>query len=279
MNRGNHTTQLAGEAVLYEDNHLLVINKPAGVATMGAETGEPTIHAMATAYLKHKYNKPGNVFVGIVSRLDAMTTGVLVLARTSKAASRLSTQFAGGGHPSDASKNRKRKASDAAQKLYLAIVQGDWSDSGLSDSGTLVDMVWKDDAAHRMRVARAKRTDTQRAEMKYAVLGRMADRTMLAIRLVTGRKHQIRLQLADRGHPIIGDRKYGADVAFKLGVALHSWQLLITHPTRATPLRFVAPLPDFWGNLAGIAGEADAQQTIAQALDWTTDTPVTQNST
>lgn len=232
--------------VIYEDNHLLVVDKPAGMPTMGAESGVTTVHQWAADYLKRKYNKPGNVFVGIVSRLDRLTSGVLVLARTSKAASRLSIQFGGPG--------KSKKVSSKAQKLYLAVVEGDpLNDSDWPISGSLVDFVWKDDGAHRMRVARGKRDDAQEARLQYCLLDRSQSQSLVAVRLLTGRKHQIRLQFADRGHPILGDQKYGSSRKFPSGVALHSWQLLITHPTKEHALRFHAPIPVAWNQVGPVA--------------------------
>lgn len=225
--------------ILYEDNHLLVVDKPAGMPTMGAEQGVQTVHGWATGYLKQRYQKPGNVFVGIVSRLDRLTTGVLVLARTSKAASRLSIQFGGPG--------KSKKVSTRAEKLYLAMLQGDLvNDSGLATSGTLTDSIWKDDAAHRMRVDRRQRSDAQEARLEYMVIDASTTQTLVAVRLLTGRKHQIRLQFADRGHPVLGDRKYGSTTDFPCGVALHSWRLVIGHPTKSDQMLFQAPIPACW---------------------------------
>jgi 23S rRNA pseudouridine1911/1915/1917 synthase len=225
--------------VLYEDNHLLVVDKPAGMPTMGAEQNVLTVHAWAVDYLRRRYDKPGKVFVGIVSRLDSLTSGVLVLARTSKAASRLSIQFGGPG--------KHKKVSRPAEKLYLALVEGDLEkQSGLSRSGVLSDLVFKDDAAHRMRVAKGPRRDGKQASLEYCIAGKTESATLVAVRLVTGRKHQIRLQFSDRGHPILGDRKYGAKQTFPVGLALHSWRLLITHPTKSTPMQWTAALPDSW---------------------------------
>ena len=225
--------------VLYEDNHLLVVNKPAGIATMGAENGEPSVHGWACDYLRKKYNKPGKVFVGVVSRLDSVTSGVLVLARTSKAAARLSIQFGGPG--------KHKKVSTRAKKLYLAVIAGDpQPDAGLADRGTLADRVWKDDRAMRMRTAKSSRPDAKEARLEYELVRQTRDATLVAVRLLTGRKHQIRLQFADRGHPIVGDDKYGSREAFSSGVALHSWRLLMTHPTTEQPLEFTAELPEPW---------------------------------
>ncbi|MEO1528848.1 MAG: RluA family pseudouridine synthase, partial [Planctomycetota bacterium] len=225
--------------VLYEDNHLLVVNKPAGLATMGAQSGEASVHQWACDYLRKKYNKPGNVFVGVVSRLDAKTTGTLVLARTSKAASRLSIQFGGPG--------KHKKVSTKAVKIYLAVVEGHLEhDSRLTATGTLIDSVWKDETAMRMRTATSPREDAKEARLEYELLHQSADAALVAVRLATGRKHQIRLQFADRGHPILGDRKYGSRVAFPSGVALHSWRLLISHPTTEERMELTAELPQAW---------------------------------
>ena len=248
--------------VLYEENHLLVVDKPAGMPTMGADPGVPTVHRWATEYLKQRYHKPCNVFVGIVSRLDSMTTGVLVLARTSKAASRLSIQFGGPG--------KSKKVSRGAQKLYLAMVAGDLeSDAGFFRSGTLIDSVWKDDRAHRMRVDHGARADAQQARLKYCVIQRWPSRTLVAVRLLTGRKHQIRLQFADRGHPILGDRKYGSVDSFPEGVALHSWHLLITHPTTEQPLRFCASVPQQWQQTwPSLPTESLMESILEHQVDW-----------
>ncbi len=212
--------------ILYEDNHLLVVNKPAGIATMGAESG-PTIHSLAADYLKRAYNKPGKAFVGIVSRLDSMTSGVLVLTKTSKAAARLSKQFAA--------------KSAEVTKVYLAAI-----DSPLPrDNGEWVDWVCKDDRAHRMRIV-SESGDAKEARLRYVTIGGEQDYCVIAIQLLTGRKHQIRVQLADRGHPVIGDRKYGSERRFSLGVALHSWRLQLLHPTLRESMWFAADPPNSW---------------------------------
>lgn len=214
--------------ILYEDNHLLVVNKPVGIATMGAEAG-PTIHSLAADYLKQAYGKPGKAFVGVVSRLDAMTSGVLVLARTSKAASRLSSQFA-------------QRSGGGTDKIYLAAVEGSLSEL----EGELQDHVLKDDAAHRMRVVGQTVDGAKEARLRYC---RLLDRegvSVVAVRLLSGRKHQIRLQFADRGYPVLGDRKYGATTRFFSAIALHSWRLRIVHPTKRTPMWFRADPPPTW---------------------------------
>jgi len=216
--------------VLFEDNHLLVLNKPAELATMGALPGEPTAVAWSAEYLKRRYNKPGNVFVGVVSRLDSFVTGVLVLARTSKAASRLTEQF------------RERQTS----KLYYACVEGQIIEPTWK---TISCHIAKNDAAHRMVIVPPTARDAQPASLQLRSLASTTNRSLLEINLLTGRKHQIRLQLSEAGHPIIGDTKYNATSKFPRGIALHSYQLTIAHPTLRTPMTFTAPVPTTWRTL------------------------------
>lgn len=220
--------------VLYEDNHLLIVNKPAHLATMGdADAG--SLHRWACDYVRVKYAKPGRVFIGIVSRLDAMTTGAIVLARTSKAASRLTPQFAD-------------HSGKGAIKTYLVGVQGRIAEP----SGVWIDDVFKDDLAHRMRVVARDCTavpaEIRRAELQFRVFryDRDQDRTFAAVRLLTGRKHQIRVQFAARGHAILGDRKYDAAGSWPDAIALHSYELSIVHPTLTKRIRVTAPLPRSW---------------------------------
>lgn len=219
--------------VLYEDNHLLVINKPAGLPTQGALAGEPSVVEVAKDYIARKYNKPGNVYLGVVSRLDRLVSGVLVLARTSKAAARLTEQF------------RER----STEKTYWAVVEKAPS----KPCDTLIDWLAKDDAAHRMRVVAAHLPGAQRAELAYKVLKPLPPAALLEVLLETGRKHQIRLQLAAMGCPIVGDTKYGAQASrlayFQRAIALHARSLSIEHPTLKTQLRWTAPLPAEWAKL------------------------------
>jgi 23S rRNA pseudouridine1911/1915/1917 synthase len=241
---------MAALNILYEDNHLLVVNKPAGIATMGAVSG-PTVHSMAEDYLKTTYHKPGRAYVGVVSRLDAVTSGVIVLARTSKAASRLSAQFAAG-------------APDRVSKIYFAAVTGKLERA----QDELVDFVRKDDRAQRMRVVGESAQGAREARLRYLVLGRQRDLSIVAVQLLSGRKHQIRLQFADRGHAIVGDRKYGSTRNFTTGVALHSWRLKISHPTKGDAMWFQADPPDSWKSLRTmLANPVEIRSRIAQAFD------------
>jgi 23S rRNA pseudouridine1911/1915/1917 synthase len=212
--------------VLYEDNHLLVVNKPAGIATMGTAAGTPSMVTLAKQYLKQQYQKPGNVYLGVVSRLDSLVSGVLVFARTSKAAARLSKQF------------RDRQT----QKQYWAIVSG----TPQPKQGELVHWMFKDESQQRMAVSRKKSADAQEARLKYQTVRAFPQATLLEVELLTGRKHQIRVQLAEAGHPILGDRKYGSQATFPAGIALHARILVIEHPTLKQSMTFNATLPKAW---------------------------------
>lgn len=212
--------------IIHIDNHLLVVNKPAPLTTQGAAEGEDSLVARARAYLKREFDKPGNVYVGVVSRLDAFVTGVVVLARTSKAADRLTKQFADG----------------TAYKRYRALVAAPPSPA----KSDCIDWLRKDEATHRVVVCNENATGAKRAELRYAVLGTHEGMTALDIELLTGRKHQIRVQLAHRGYPIVGDRKYGSRREFPQGIALHATQLSIEHPVTKKPMSFTAPLPKYW---------------------------------
>jgi 23S rRNA pseudouridine1911/1915/1917 synthase len=243
--------------ILYEDNHLLAINKPAMLPTMGVAEDRPSLLAAAKHYIRKKYNKPGNVYLGIVSRLDAPVTGAVLLARTSKAAGRLSQQF------------RERDV----EKVYWAIVEGNMEPA----EGTLVDFLRKDERHRRMHVAQWNAPGAQRAELNYRSVmrdqptGRQGNKektiervspfppfslspcltsaSFLEVRPLTGRKHQIRLQLAHAGFPILGDRKYGSLQPFSVGIALHSRRLVIVHPVSKMQLEIEAPLPASWKTL------------------------------
>jgi len=211
--------------VLYEDNHLLVIDKPPGMASQGARPGEPSAVVWAKDYLKNKYAKPGNVFVGVVSRLDRDVSGVLVFARTSKAAARLSEQF------------RDRTVT----KTYWAIVEG-------TPPPLLrcVDHMESDERAGRMAIVPADDGGGREAALSLRTLAKRSGLSFVEIELETGRKHQIRLQLASRGWPVVGDRKYGGRRKFAAGIALHARRIVLRHPTRPESIVVEAPRPAAW---------------------------------
>jgi 23S rRNA pseudouridine1911/1915/1917 synthase len=233
------TAPLNPAEVLFEDNHLLVINKRAGLVTQGAAAGEPSLYELAKDYIRIKYNKPGNVYLGIVSRLDAMTSGVIVVARTSKAAARLNQQF------------RDR----IPKKIYWAIVGTNANDQPIADAGALENSMFKDESAHRMRCVKSIAhsnsnrvpKDAKMARLSWKVLGRHRDQSLLAVELETGRKHQIRCQLAAASFPILGDVKYGSSDPFGgPGIALHSKSIEFIHPTKKNMIQFDANVSDRW---------------------------------
>ena len=215
--------------VLYEDNHLLLVNKPAGLPTMGVQDDVPSLLSEARQYVRQKYNKPGNVYLGVVSRLDAPVSGVVLLARTSKAASRLTEQF----------RNR------TVEKTYWAIVAGRVNPG----RGTLHDHVRKDERHRRMHIASPQTPGSKEARLSYRTLCTLDDKTLLEVKLETGRKHQIRVQMAHRGHPIVGDRKYGSRQRFEPGIALHAYRLEFEHPVRHDWIKLVCPLPSSWAQM------------------------------
>jgi 23S rRNA pseudouridine1911/1915/1917 synthase len=212
--------------VLYEDNHLLAVLKPAGLPTMGTPGDRPTLLSVAKEYVKDRYNKPGNVYLGVVSRLDAPVTGVVLLARTSKAAARLTEQF------------RTR----AIEKSYWALVEGVVEPA----AANLVDWLAQDERHRRMHVVGPTMPGAKEARLSYRRLSQVSGGSLLAVTLETGRKHQIRLQLAEHGHPIIGDLKYGSRRRFPSGIALHARWLAVSHPTTGERIEFEAPLPEAW---------------------------------
>ena len=212
--------------VLYEDNHLLVVNKRANLPTMGVSPGKDSLASIAKTYLKTKYDKPGNAYLGVVSRLDAVVTGVVVLARTSKAAKRLTEQF----------------RHNEVDKEYWAVVE----QRPQPTSAQCIDWVCKNEQQRKMVVVQAGQPDAREARLRYSLLHEKRHGTALRVCLETGRKHQIRLQLSHRGCPILGDHKYGSQRNFTPGIALHARSLGLQHPVRKVQLEFLAPLPPSW---------------------------------
>ena len=210
--------------ILVEDNHVIVINKPAGLLSQGDRTGDETVVSSVKEYIRDKYQKPGNVYLGLVHRLDRPVSGAMILARTSKAARRLSAAFAQG----------------KAQKHYLALVQG-------TLEGTAR---WRDALIQDRRQSRVVGDDhpgAKPASLSWRALGHGGHHTLVLIRLETGRKHQIRCQFAHRGYPLLGDMRYGATREFDgRNLALHSYALEVPHPVKPVPILVKAPLPGTW---------------------------------
>jgi len=208
--------------VIYEDNHLLVVNKPAGQLVQGDQTGRTTLLEEAKDYLREKYHKPGNVFLGLVHRLDRPTSGVVVLARTSKAAARLSEEI------------RSRRP----RKIYWVMVAGE-----VPPEGQFVDRLERDEFTSRVVDA----PNGKEARLSYKLLNYAEGVSLVEVALETGRHHQIRVQFAHRGFPILGDRRYGSSRTFGQDIiALHAREMVIRHPTLGEEMRFVAEPGDAW---------------------------------
>ncbi|MDX1966454.1 MAG: RNA pseudouridine synthase [Planctomycetaceae bacterium] len=222
--------------ILLDDGPLLGILKPAGLLTQGTPGGIPTVEGWVKSHLKQKHQKPGNVYLGIPHRLDRPVSGVMVFARNSKAAARLAEQF------------RERQV----RKCYLCVVSGELPDR----TGTLCDWLLKDAAAAHVTVAPPETPAARRAELRYDVVAAHDGRSLVRIELLTGRMHQIRVQLASRGWPIVGDLQYGStievpltrsEVGFRSDVILlHAERLELRHPIRYDSVCLTAPLPEFW---------------------------------
>ena len=212
---------------LYEDNHLLVVNKPAGMLSQGDLSGDLDVLSAAKQIIKQRDNKPGNVFLGPVHRLDRPVSGVLLTAKTSKCASRLSSQF------------RERTMT----KIYWALVEG----MPKPAETELCHRLEKDPATRITRVVSGARG--KEARLRYRVLKAFEDTALLEVVLITGLSHQIRVQLSAEGHPVVGDRKYGSGRPFHPGaVALMSKSITFSHPTKKEPLTISADLPDSWSD-------------------------------
>ena len=204
--------------ILYEDNHIIVVLKPQNVPSQEDESKDKDMLTMVKEYIKEKYNKPGNVYVGLVHRLDRPTGGVMVFAKTSKAASRLSEQF----------KNNE------AEKTYFAIVTGNLK----SRQTKLIHYLLKDEVNNKVKVVPMSTQGSKRAELDYEALDSKENLHLLKVKLYTGRGHQIRVQLSTIGNPIYGDQKYGGENMPKANLNLFAVELKFYHPTTKEKMVF-----------------------------------------
>lgn len=207
--------------VIYEDNHIIVVEKPSGVPTQADESGVLDMQSLLKQYLKEKYNKPGNVFVGIVHRLDRNVGGIMVFAKTSKGASRLSEEI------------RSRRF----HKRYIAILDGVLD----KKEDVLEDYLLKDEKLNKVSVVHEGVGGAKYAKLDYKVIKASKDRTMVAINLHTGRAHQIRVQFASRGHALIGDTKYGKIKGDR--ILLWAYEIEFKHPVKDEIVKF-SLMPD-----------------------------------
>jgi 23S rRNA pseudouridine1911/1915/1917 synthase len=226
--------------VLYEDNHCLVVDKPAGLLTQGVPPGVPTLEGMVRSYLKDKYHKAGNVYLGIPHRLDRPVSGVILFARSSKAAARLAEQFHG----------------RQVTKVYAGLVEHDGKLP--PEEGEWHDWLRKIQEESRSEVVAEGTEGAKQAALRFKRVAYDEECALLRLEPLTGRMHQIRVQAASRGWPIRGDVAYGAKLPFgppaelprDRVIALHAWSLTFLHPIRYEPVTVIAPLPNDFGSWA-----------------------------
>ncbi len=211
--------------VIHEDNHLIVVNKRVGDIVQGDKTGDKPLSEIVKEYIKDKYNKPGEVFLGVVHRLDRPTTGIVVFARTSKALSRMNELFS----------NRE------TQKTYWAVVKN----KPVKSPDKLVHYIKRNEKNNTSKAHLNEVPDSKLASLEYKIIKELTNYTALEIELHTGRHHQIRAQLAAIGSPIKGDLKYGFDRSNPDGgIHLHARKLSFTHPVSKETITIIAPTPD-----------------------------------
>ena len=205
--------------ILYEDNHIIVVLKPQNLATCPDESGDESLFDRVKEYVRVNYNKQGNVYIGLVHRLDRPTGGVMVFAKTSKAAGRLCEQMSSGDF----------------EKKYLAVLCGALS----QESGTLVNYLKKNTVNNMVYLCTQGTDGAKLASLDYRVLEQKNGLSLTEIRLHTGRSHQIRVQTAGISHPVYGDMRYGGEKAVKGNLALWAYSLGFTHPVSKERLRFL----------------------------------------
>lgn len=211
--------------VLYEDNHIIIVNKEVGEIVQGDKTGDTPLSETLKQWIKEKYAKPGNVFCGVVHRIDRPVSGAVVFAKTSKALSRLNDMLRNG----------------EIHKTYFALVEG----KPEKESATLENMLISDGRLNKTFVAQPGQKDAKRAVLSYETVKTGVRYTLLRVNLLTGRKHQIRAQLSSTGHPIKGDLKYGARRSNPDGgISLHARRIEFIHPVSKKEICVEAPLPE-----------------------------------
>lgn len=218
-------TQAPPLEVLYEDNHLIAVNKPAGIPVQPDQSGDLSLEDVVKQYIKDKYAKPGEVFLGVVHRIDRPVGGVVLMAKTSKALSRLNEMFRG----------------NDVKKTYWALVK----DRPAEPQGTLEHYIWRDTKKNISRATDKEVKDSKKAILSYRIVASSDNYHLLEIDLKTGRHHQIRCQLAKIGCPIKGDLKYGSPRSNPdASISLLSRRMVFAHPVTKVVVDIAAPVPD-----------------------------------
>ena len=233
--------------VLYEDNHIIAVNKTCNEIVQGDKTGDTPLSEIVKAYIKEKYNKPGEVFLGVTHRLDRPTSGVVLFARTSKALTRLNEMLKEKSSISVSGLSAERSNSETVyprsglKKTYWAIVQG----SPRQPEARLENWLVRNEAQNKSYIAKPGAKDAKQAILSYKTLVKGEHYTLLEINLETGRHHQIRCQLAAIGCPVKGDLKYGAKRSNPDGgICLHARKIEFVHPVSKQNICITAPVPD-----------------------------------
>ena len=234
--------------VLYEDNHIIAVNKTCNEIVQGDKTGDTPLSEIVKAYIKEKYNKPGEVFLGVTHRLDRPTSGVVLFARTSKALTRLNEMFR---EKSSSLPFREGSGLGSIKKTYWAIVQG----APKQSEARLENWLVRNEAQNKSYIAKPGAKEAKQAILSYKTLAKGENYTLLEVNLETGRHHQIRCQLAAIGCPIKGDLKYGAKRSNPDGgICLHARQIEFIHPVSKQNICITAPVPNdsLWQQFAAL---------------------------
>jgi 23S rRNA pseudouridine1911/1915/1917 synthase len=217
-------SKISDQNIIYSDNHLIAVNKTSGQLSQGDKTGDVSLIELMKDYIKWKFNKAGNVFLGSVHRLDRPTSGVLIFTRTSKATSRMNELF----------KSRK------IYKTYFAITDRTCTESG----GVLTHYLVKNSKTNIVKAYPTEKKDSKKAELRFELISQIEGRSLIKIWPKTGRSHQIRVQLASIGLPIIGDIKYGSKQAFGQAIGLHCFSMKFVHPVQKEEITIKAQAPN-----------------------------------
>ena len=219
--------------VLYEDNHIIAVSKTCHEIVQGDKTGDTPLSELVKAYIKEKYQKPGEVFLGVTHRLDRPTTGVVLFARTSKALTRLNAMF---------------QSHEQIRKTYWAIVERTENGKVKTENGEAIKLehyLWRNEKQNKSFIVKQGTKDAKRAVLSYRAIAQSDRYTLIEVNLETGRHHQIRCQLSAIGSPIKGDLKYGAKRSNPDGgIALHARKIEFIHPVSKQPISITAPVPE-----------------------------------